>query len=122
MKKKDNPLYPKELTGFEDLYKHYMGDSKPRKKDSKDLYTKNKADDFSQTYNFLENEKSRLHQLASFFSSKMETLTKHPQTEKLIQLQEENIYFLKDDIVKKLIHLDSPLQQHLKYIWDRNFR
>lgn len=111
----------KDLKGFEEVIDLVIedGERKELERSKKEI---EKHGDLHELYNFLENEKSRLSRIDSFFSSKIDNLGGNAQTKSLTKKQFLKIEQLKKTLLPKLVHSESVLQKQLRQIFNSAFK
>ncbi len=74
------------------------------------------------THNFLEKEMVRLKAVDSFFSHKLPTANRHPQTELLLDKYSNDLALLEQELLSRLAKKDSFLWHNLSDLWDFSFK
>jgi hypothetical protein len=72
-------------------------------------------------YNFLVREISRLEALNFFFNNKIKTMVDCPQSEKLLEMQGDELLGLKNNVVEQMTRPDSPFCRQIGHLWNSLF-
>ncbi|PIQ57499.1 MAG: hypothetical protein COW01_00020 [Bdellovibrionales bacterium CG12_big_fil_rev_8_21_14_0_65_38_15] len=107
----------KELSGFEEVFDLF--ESTEIREGSIDPRS---GDDTFQLYNFLENENIRLQKLDQFYSSKVKTLKKHPQSKNLLAEQKQKKEQLLKQLVPKILSHDSAFNEEMERLFNKAFK
>ena len=104
----------KELTGFEEVFDLFEGTE--IREGSIDPRS---GDDTFQLYNFLENENKILQKLDQFYSSKVKTLKKHPQSNQLLTEQLQRKQMLLKQLIPKVLSHDSAFNEEMERLFNK---
>ncbi len=107
----------KELSGFEEVFDLF--DSTEIKEGSIDPRS---GDDTFQLYNFLENENIRLRLLDQFYSDKVKTLKKYPQSKLLLEEQKAKKELILKQLVPKVLSHDSAFNEEMERLFNKAFK
>lgn len=115
MLKKNKVVLPeknlRELKGFEEVL-DLIGQEGSEFTSPTETKRKGDLEDY-EIFNFLEKESSRLSKIDELINKKIATIKRYPQQEILLEKQEEEKNFLKDELTHRLMEVDSQL--HHKY-------
>ncbi|MBL6991050.1 MAG: hypothetical protein ISR65_14790 [Bacteriovoracaceae bacterium] len=122
MSKKDKKLkLPgrklKDLKGFEEVFDLVDSPFDP----SLGAQKIPRNDEHFDIYSFLEEELLRLRSIDDFFSNQIEILIDHPQTELLLNIQQNKLKLLKNELISRLETPYSPLNLNLEHAWNSTF-
>ncbi len=107
----------KELSGFEEVFDLF--DSTEIREGSIDPRS---GDDTFQLYHFLENENIRLKLLDQFFSDKIKTLKKYPQSKVLIDEQLAKKEQILKQLVPQIMSHDSAFNEEMERLFNKAFK
>ena len=120
VKKKLSKKQMGELRGFEEVMDMVIEEKEVQfqEKKRKEL---EKFNDSFELYNFLENETLRIKKLDDFFSYKVPNIKANSQTEELNNRQEERKVHVKDELVNRIVDINSPFHFNLQQIFNLAF-
>jgi len=120
VKKKLSKKQATDLQGFEEVMDMVIGEKEVQlnEKKRKEL---EKFNDSFELYNFLEYETVRVKKLDDFFSYKIPNINANSQTEELNKRQIEKKELLKEELVNRIIDINSPFHYNLKQIFNTAF-
>lgn len=104
---------PSSMSGFKDIIDLATPARKNESVKSRESYA---------IYSFLDQEYRRLIALDDLLSEKFINIKRYPQTEKILLREVYKKNLLKEELSQKLLHRDSPLNVHLRQIFDSSFK
>lgn len=110
-----------EMLGFEEVIDGFITEQEKKKSDQNNKDFEKGHDNYS-IYDFLELEKARLGSLESFFRVKLPNMKAHNQLDCIMEKQQEKLFLLREDVVKRIKTKNSSFMTQMKGLFDQSFK